>query len=214
MQADWGTAVVVDPRLIETLRTDNARLLETLRTDGARLRTTRRLFGAVAGALLVASAVTSGIAHWQSRRAGALASEASASRHREVVAQTALESLASSHASILAATAQAPSVGTKSWGRRFSVTKYVPRSPAYGKDNDGLTSTMVEADPAARIVAVDPQLIPYKSWVWIEDLGWYRADDCGGAIKGFRLAVLTATESDAFAWGRKDRFVIVVPPTV
>jgi 3D (Asp-Asp-Asp) domain-containing protein len=213
MHADWGTVVVVDPRLLESLKNDNARLLETLESDGARHRATRRLLGAAAAMLFAASAGAAGLAHWQARRAGALEHEAHASRQREAVAQSALESLANSHASILAATAQSPSVGTTSWGRRFSVTKYVPRSPAYGATNDGITSTMVKADPAARIVAVDPTLIPYKSWVWIEDLGWYRADDCGGAIKGYRLDVLTDTERDAFAWGRKDRFVIVVPPT-
>jgi 3D (Asp-Asp-Asp) domain-containing protein len=92
------------------------------------------------------------------------------------------------------------------------VTKYIPRSPAYGKTNDGLTATMTKADPEARIIAVDPKLIPYGSWVWIEDLGWYRAEDCGGAIKGFRLDVLTATEDDAMRFGRQDLFVIVVPP--
>jgi 3D (Asp-Asp-Asp) domain-containing protein len=112
---------------------------------------------------------------------------------------------------MLSATEQAPSIGTKSWGRRFTVTKYLPRSPLYGKFNDGLTATLVKADPEARLIAVDPKLIPYGSWVWIEDLGWYRAEDCGAAIKGFRLDVLTATEGDATTFGKQDRFAIVVP---
>src|SRR6185369_5193993 len=79
------------------------------------------------------------------------------------------------------------------------------------KFNDGLTATLTKADPDARIIAVDPKLIPYGSWVWIEGLGWYRAQDCGSAIKGFRLDVLTATEDDAMKFGKQDRFVIVVP---
>jgi len=108
---------------------------------------------------------------------------------------------------------QVPAVGKKSWGKRFTVTKYLPNDPAYGKFNDGFTATMTKADPNNRIVAVDPQLIPYGSWVWIEDLGWYHAEDCGSAIKGFRLDVLAATAQEAFQWGRKDRFVLVVPPT-
>jgi len=91
------------------------------------------------------------------------------------------------------------------------VTKYLPRSPLYGKFNDGLTSTLWKADPKSRIVAVDPKLIPYGSWVWVEGLGWYRAQDCGAAIKGFRLDLLTATQRDAMAFGKQDRFVIVVP---
>ncbi|HKQ59315.1 MAG TPA: 3D domain-containing protein, partial [Candidatus Eisenbacteria bacterium] len=61
-------------------------------------------------------------------------------------------------------------------------------------------------------VAVDPKLIPYGSSVWIEGIGWYRAEDCGGAIKGFRLDVLTATEKDAFEFGKQSLFAIVVPP--
>ena len=111
----------------------------------------------------------------------------------------------------LTATEKAPSVGTKSWGRRFTVTMYLPRDPAYGRFNTGFTSTLWKADPKSRIVAVDPKLIPYGSWVWVEGLGWYRAQDCGAAIKGFRLDLLTATQRDAMAFGKQDRFVIVVP---
>jgi 3D (Asp-Asp-Asp) domain-containing protein len=48
--------------------------------------------------------------------------------------------------------------------------------------------------------------------VWIELLGWFTAEDCGGAIKGYRLDVLTATEREAFEYGKQDRFVIVIPP--
>ena len=47
--------------------------------------------------------------------------------------------------------------------------------------------------------------------MWIEGLGWFQAEDCGGAIKGLRLDVLTATSKDAFAFGRQTRFAIVVP---
>src|SRR5439155_1361123 len=93
----------------------------------------------------------------------------------------ALAALARSHENILAATEKAPSVGTKSWGRRFTVTMYLPRDPAYGRFNTGFTSTLWKADPKSRIVAVDPKLIPYGSWVWVEGLGRYRAQACGSA---------------------------------
>ena len=61
-------------------------------------------------------------------------------------------------------------------------------------------------------VAVDPKLIPYGSTVWIEGLGWYNAQDCGGAIKGYRLDVMAGSQRDAMDYGKQDRFVIVVPP--
>jgi 3D (Asp-Asp-Asp) domain-containing protein len=48
--------------------------------------------------------------------------------------------------------------------------------------------------------------------VWIEKLGWFHAQDCGSAIKGYRLDVLTATSHEAMDYGKQDRFVIVVPP--
>ena len=196
----WTRAVVVDPRELVALKDENDRLRVTRTRHRILLRTFAALCFVVSAALA-----------FQSTR---LAHTTGQARHyRKVSHRTnaALSALARSHEQILAATEQAPSVGTKSWGRRFTVTKYIPRSPAYGKDNDGFTSTMWKADPEARIIAVDPKLIPYGSWVWIEDLGWYRAQDCGSAIKGFRLDVLTATESDAMQYGKQERFVIVVP---
>jgi 3D (Asp-Asp-Asp) domain-containing protein len=99
------------------------------------------------------------------------------------------------------------------WSEHFVVTMYTPRSPAYGQTNDGLTSTMMKADPTRRIVAVDPQFIPYHSKVWIEGLGWYNAEDCGGAIKGFRLDVMAHSHHEAMQFGRQQRRVVVLPRT-
>jgi 3D (Asp-Asp-Asp) domain-containing protein len=198
---DWGNAIVVDPRELQRLQ-DDVRKLTVNR---------RWLRGGLALAV-VATTISTASVWGYSERLTATAREARVARVRAARSGEALAALSRSHDRILAATERAPSVGTSSWGRRFTVTKYLPNDPAYGKDNDGLTATLVKADPAARIVAVDPKLIPYKSWVWIEDLGWYRAEDCGSAIKGFRLDLLTATAADAKAFGRQDRFVIVVPP--
>jgi 3D (Asp-Asp-Asp) domain-containing protein len=198
---DWGHAIVVDPRHLETLEAANARL-----------RSSRFWLGVGLSVFLGASAATGIIARWQSQRLANTAHELRDARRSAARANNALSVLAKSHQNNLAATQKAPSIGTKSWGRRFVVTKYLPRSPKYGKDNDGLTATMVKADPGRRIVAVDPKLIPYGSWVWIEGLGWYQAEDCGSAIKGFRLDVLTGAESDAMEYGKQDRFVLVVPP--
>jgi 3D (Asp-Asp-Asp) domain-containing protein len=208
MSNAWTHAVVVDPARLRALADEIAELgheIAQLRAGRARHR--RRLSTVVAMSLVTAAALC-----LQSTRLSHKAVEARHFRKVSEQANTALGALARSHDQILAATAQAPSVGTKSWGRRFTVTMYLPRSPAYGKDNDGFTATMMKADPDQRIIAVDPTLIPYGSWVWIEGLGWYQAQDCGSAIKGFRLDVMTATEDDAMKFGKQDRFVIVVPP--
>jgi 3D (Asp-Asp-Asp) domain-containing protein len=202
MQAStkWGTAVVVDPRWLAGLHDSNATL-----------RRTRTFLKVCVAMLAVGCAVGATITYRQAGRITRLAQELRATRRNAHSSTAALGALARTHESILAATEKAPSIGTRSWAHRFTVTHYVPRSPAYGRFNDGLTATLVKADPAARIVAVDPKLIPYGSAVWIEGLGWYEAQDCGSAIKGYRLDVLAATEREAMEFGKQDRFVIVVP---
>ena len=203
MDTNWGTAVVIDPRALERLEMD----VETLRV--VRVWLTRAL------AFFVGACAVVSVCLWTtSGRVAEATRQAHVYRQRAARTEAALASLAKSHEHILAATEHAPAVGSESWGRRFTVTKYLPRDPRYGKFNTGITSTQMKADPAARIVAVDPKVIPYDSWVWIEDLGWYRAEDCGGAIKGFRLDLLTDREADAMEFGRQERFVIVVPPAV
>jgi 3D (Asp-Asp-Asp) domain-containing protein len=198
---DWGTAVVIDPRHLRGLEDDKAGL--------TRSRVYLRR-GVIVMALSFAIAIA--MLYRQATEIVALTSELDTLRVNAERTGAALTALAHSQDNILAATERAPSVGTQSWGRRFTITKYLDRDPAYGKDNDGFTSTMAKADPKARIVAVDPKLVPYHSWVWIEGLGWYRAEDCGGAIKGFRLDVMTGNQKDAMEFGKQDRFVIVVPP--
>lgn len=207
MSTDWGQAVIIDPREFRALR-----------EAAARFGATRRRCLTTVVAALAGCGVAITVAWWNSERVAkldrklqivrAVASHAQDDADR---ASMALATLARSHDNMLSAMEQAPSVGTKSWGRRFAVTKYLPRDPRYGKYNTGITATLRKADPRDRIVAVDPALIPYGSWVWIEDLGWFRAEDCGGAIKGFRLDILSPTERDALDFGRQDRFAIVVP---
>jgi 3D (Asp-Asp-Asp) domain-containing protein len=126
---------------------------------------------------------------------------------------TALAALARTHEQVLDAKEQINDVGEKSWGRRFIVTKYTPSAGGINAFGDGKhTSTMHKADPKQRIVAVDPTLIPYGSWVWIEDLGWFQAQDCGGMIKGFRLDVMNANLKGSLDYGKQKRFAIVVLP--
>ena len=198
--ATWDDAVVVDARELQHLRDEHAKLLKAGRKQRLALL------------VIAGGGVVSAIGlYLGALRLTATERDMQQCRDTAIHSSMALAALARSQQNILTATEKAPSVGTKSWGRRFTVTKYLPRSPLYGKFDDGLTSTLWKADPKSRIVAVDPKLIPYHSWVWVEGLGWYRAEDCGSAIKGFRLDLLTATERDAMTFGKQNRFVIVVP---
>src|SRR5262245_5048472 len=199
-EQDWGNAVVVDPRVLERLTEENTRLERSCR----RQRSALNVFGI--GCVLAAVAL-----YEQTTRVEHMVETARLCEKTVVHANAVLGALARSHDQILNATTKAPSVGTKSWGRRFVVTKYLPHSEAYGRFNTGFTSTLMKADPKSRIVAVDPKLIPYGSSVWVEGLGWFQAQDCGSAIKGFRLDLLTDTEHDAMNFGQHARCAIVVP---
>lgn len=200
-QTDIGRATVPDPRQLDLLVTEHAELHRSRH----QLR--------IATGVLVGTVVALSCLAWvRGSRLDDLVRQVRDYRKSAAHANAALATLSRSHDDMLAAARDAPSLGTRSWGRRFTVTRYLARSPKYGRFNDGLTATMTRADPEARIVAVDPKVIPYGSWVWIEGVGWFHAEDCGSAIKGFRLDLLTATRKEARAFGRQERFVMVVPP--
>ena len=198
---DWGTAVVVDPQWLDGLRDSNT----TLRRSSMVLKS-------CVGMLAVGCVATATVGYRQAAHISDLDRAMHTYRRSAHRSDVALGVLARSHDDILTATQNAPSIGTRSWAHRFTVTQYTARSAAYGAFNDGLTATLEKADPTSRIVAVDPKLIPYGSSVWVEDLGWFHAADCGSAIKGYRLDVLAASQGDAMDYGKQDRFVIVVPP--
>lgn len=130
------------------------------------------------------------------------------------VSESALSVMTQTHNKLMTATDQVSEVGKRTWGRRFKITKYVPAAGGINADKDRFhTATMWKANPKNRIVAVDPTVIPYGSWVWIEGQGWFNAQDCGGAIKGYRIDVMSGDLKGAMQFGKQERFVIVIPPT-
>jgi uncharacterized protein YabE (DUF348 family) len=66
----------------------------------------------------------------------------------------------------------------------------------------GLTSTGVV--PYHGVVAVDPDVIPYGTRMYIPGYGFAVAADCGGAINGDRIDLFMDSYSDAIQWGRRD----------
>lgn len=57
--------------------------------------------------------------------------------------------------------------------------------------------------PARGMVAVDPDIIPLGSHVYVPGYGHAIAADTGGAIKGYRMDLFMDTERQAVRWGRK-----------
>lgn len=61
-----------------------------------------------------------------------------------------------------------------------------------------------------RTIAVDPKVIPIGWWVYIEGIGFRRAEDTGSAIKGNKIDVYFESESYAEKFGRKRGFTVYV----
>lgn len=69
----------------------------------------------------------------------------------------------------------------------------------------GITKTGVDlnANRNAKVIAVDPSVIPLGTKVYVEGYGEATAEDTGGAIKGHKIDVFIPDKKDAFNWGVK-----------
>lgn len=61
-----------------------------------------------------------------------------------------------------------------------------------------------------RTIAVDPNVIPIGWWVYIEGVGFRRAEDTGGAIKGNKIDVYYDSLKSALSFGRKSGHTVYV----
>ncbi|WP_394219784.1 LysM peptidoglycan-binding domain-containing protein [Halobacillus trueperi] len=76
---------------------------------------------------------------------------------------------------------------------------------AFCEGCSGTTYTGIDlrANPDQKVIAVDPNVIPLGSEVYVEGYGKAIAGDIGGAIQGDRIDVFMADRSDALDFGRK-----------
>ena len=58
--------------------------------------------------------------------------------------------------------------------------------------------------------AVDPDVIPYGTKLYIEDYGFAVANDCGGAVKGHIIDLYMHSTAECIRWGRRDKKVYVL----
>ncbi|WP_010632594.1 3D domain-containing protein [Sporolactobacillus vineae] len=80
---------------------------------------------------------------------------------------------------------------------------------AYSLKGTTATGVNLTANPRAKVIAVDPNVIPLHSKVTIPGLGTYTAEDTGGAIQGNRIDVHMSSTQEALNFG-----VRTVPVTV
>ena len=74
---------------------------------------------------------------------------------------------------------------------------------------DGKTATMTKARWG--VVAVDPRVIPLGSKIYIEDMGWFSAEDTGGKVKGNKIDIFYPTRKQALKFGKRKLKVFVLP---
>ncbi len=85
-----------------------------------------------------------------------------------------------------------------------SGTKMTVESTAYTGGGITATGFNLNQNPYAKVIAVDPRVIPLGSKVYVEGYGYAIASDTGGAIKGNIIDVYLPTQSEAVEWGRRD----------
>ncbi|MFB1049737.1 LysM peptidoglycan-binding domain-containing protein [Paraliobacillus sp. JSM ZJ581] len=67
----------------------------------------------------------------------------------------------------------------------------------------GITATGIDlkSDPNRKVIAVDPNVIPLGTRVYVEGYGEAVAGDTGGAIKGNKIDIHVPTKDKAYQWG-------------
>lgn len=76
--------------------------------------------------------------------------------------------------------------------------------PGFGKTFTGTTVT------EGRTIAVDPSVVPLGWWVYIEGIGYRRAEDTGSAVKGNKIDVYYDSEAYANKFGLKRGYTVYV----
>lgn len=98
----------------------------------------------------------------------------------------------------------------KSW-KTVSVSSSAYTASCAGCSGVTATGINLKSNPSARVIAVDPSVIPLGSTVYVEGYGIAIAGDTGGAIKGNRIDIYMRDHGQAVNWGRKTVNVYVKP---
>lgn len=91
----------------------------------------------------------------------------------------------------------------------YTLTAYCPCRKCIGYKLKVRTSTGTKPQ-INRTIAVDPTVIPYGSIVYIEGLGYYIAEDCGGSVKGNSIDIFVATHKEVIEFGKQTRNVWIM----
>jgi len=82
----------------------------------------------------------------------------------------------------------------------FIATAYCSCQKCCGK-TDGITRMGTHVRKG--VIAVDPEVIPLGTQVYIEGMGWFSAEDTGRLIKGKKIDIYMEKHEQALAFGRQ-----------
>ncbi|SDE53266.1 protein of unknown function [Paenibacillus sp. UNCCL117] len=103
--------------------------------------------------------------------------------------------------------------GYKQVIKNVTLTAYTAGPESTGKDEShpqyGVTSSGAKVTEG-RTIAVDPKVIPMGWWVYIEGIGFRRAEDTGSAIKGNKIDVFFQSDSYADRFGTKRGYTVYI----
>lgn len=88
-------------------------------------------------------------------------------------------------------------------GKTLTVTATAYTASCRGCSGITATGINLNNNRGAKVIAVDPNVIPLGSRVHVEGYGTAIAADTGGSIRGNRIDVHVPTAADAKRWGRK-----------
>ena len=92
--------------------------------------------------------------------------------------------------------------------------KMVVEATAYSGDTITATGTVPRRNPnGLSTIAVDPNVIPLGTKVYVEGYGYAVAEDTGGAIKSNIIDLFLNSKSECRSWGRRNvnLYVIAYP---
>ena len=90
-----------------------------------------------------------------------------------------------------------------SGGKEFYVTATAYTAGCNGCSGITATGINLRSNPNLKVIAVDPNVIPLGTKVWVDGYGYAIAGDTGGAIKGMKIDLHVPTKDAAYKFGRK-----------
>ncbi|WP_332262508.1 ubiquitin-like domain-containing protein [Paenibacillus sp. GSMTC-2017] len=97
--------------------------------------------------------------------------------------------------------------------KNVTLTAYSADATSTGKDEDhpefGITASGTRVKEG-RTIAVDPKVIPIGWWVYIEGIGFRRAEDKGSAVKGNKIDIYFESNSHATKFGKKKGYTVYI----